>query len=82
MAAEIVQPNNLYQNIQIYILLKSKVLMFCRITLAALHFNENGMRDQAVTKAGNKRYSIVFPKFKKGGYTVREVKVDCTYGKY
>lgn len=56
--------------------------MFCRITLAALHFNENGMRDQAVTKAGNKRYSIVFPKFKKGGYTVREVKVDCTYGKY
>ena len=53
-----------------------------RITLAALHYNENGMRDQAVTKAWKKRYSIVYPKFKKGGYTVREVKVNCTFCKY
>lgn len=39
------------------------------------------MRDQATTKSGEKRFSVVFPKFKKGGYTVREVKVDCTYSK-
>jgi len=45
-----------------------------------MHFNENGMRDQATTKDGDKRYSVLYPKYKKGGYTVREVKVDCTFG--
>lgn len=50
--------------------------------LAALHFNENGMREQATTKEGKKRYDVVFPKFKKGGYTIREVKVECTLVKY
>lgn len=34
--------------------------------LAALHFNENGMREQATTKEGIKRYDVVFPKYKKG----------------
>ena len=38
------------------------------------------MRDQAVTKDGQKRYDVVFPKFKKGGYTVRGIKTRCTYG--
>lgn len=56
--------------------------IFDRLMLAALHFNENGMREQATTKEGKKRYDVVFPKFKKGGgYTVREVKVECTFGK-
>lgn len=47
--------------------------------LAALNFNENGMREQATTKEGIKRYDVVFPKFKNGGYTLREVKVECTF---
>ena len=38
------------------------------------------MRDQAVTKDGQKRCDVVFPKFKKGGYTVRGIKTRCTYG--
>jgi hypothetical protein len=33
-----------------------------------------------VTKDGQKRYDVVFPKFKKGGYTVRGIKTRCTYG--
>ena len=48
--------------------------------LAALHFNENNGRNQAVTKDGKARYRIVYPKFKKGGYTVRKISVECTYG--
>ena len=56
------------------------ILYFVRIQLAALHFNENAHRDQAVTKAGELRYGIVFPKYKKGGYIVKVTK-DPTYGK-
>lgn len=40
------------------------------------------MRDQAVTKHGQSQYNIVYPKFKKGGYIVCEVKIGCTYSKY
>lgn len=44
-----------------------------RLRLAALHYNENGMGDQAVSKGGHSQYNIVHPKFKKGGFTVRQV---------
>lgn len=53
--------------------------MLSRLKLAALHYNENWMRDQAVTKDGQPQYNIVYPKFKKSGYTVQEVKIGCTY---
>ena len=52
-----------------------------RLELAILHFNENTNRKQAVTKHGDQRYDIVFPKYKKGGYVVRKVTTDPTYGK-
>ena len=52
-----------------------------RLQLAALHFNENANRKQAVTKRGEERYDVVFPKYKKGGYIVRKVVQDPTYGK-
>ena len=38
-----------------------------RLELAALHFNENTNREQAVTKKGEDCYEIVFSKYKKGG---------------
>lgn len=57
------------------------ILYITRIQLAALHFNENAHREQAVTKAGEPRYDIVFPKYKKGGYIVKKVTNDPTYGK-
>ena len=51
-----------------------------RLQLAALHFNENSNRKQAITKSGKERYDVVFPKYKKGGYVVRKVVVKPTYG--
>ena len=49
-----------------------------RIRLAALHFNENSSRDQAQTKAGERRFDLVFPKYKKGGHIVKKVTKDPT----
>ncbi|KAL9961215.1 hypothetical protein ACROYT_G030118 [Oculina patagonica] len=54
--------------------------MYARLLLAALHYNENSDRLQAVTVDGRPCYSIRFPKFKKGEYSVREVKTAATYG--
>lgn len=31
-------------------------------------------------KKAKKRYDIIYPKFKKGEYSVREVNVGCIYG--
>ena len=52
----------------------------CRLKLAALHFNENCNRPQAVTKQGVAQYDIVQPKYKKGGHLVRKIHVKATYG--
>ena len=52
----------------------------CRLQLAALHFNENTNRKQALTKQGTRRYDLVFPKYKKGGYVVKKVLINATYG--
>ena len=51
-----------------------------RLQLAALHYNKNSKREQAKTKTGNKRYAVHFPKYKKGGYIVRKLLAECTYG--
>ncbi|XP_060077580.1 uncharacterized protein LOC132557108 [Ylistrum balloti] len=53
--------------------------MKCRLILAALHFNENSGREQAQTKQGDLCYKVTFPKHKKGGYTLREVKTESTF---
>lgn len=53
-----------------------------RLQLAALHFNENSNRKQTVTKKGEEQYEIIFPKFKRGGYTVRKVLEDPTFGNF
>lgn len=45
-----------------------------------MHFNENSNRKQAVTKEGEHRYRIVYPKYKKGGYVVKKVVEAPTYG--
>jgi hypothetical protein len=55
--------------------------MKARHQLAALHYNHNSKRDQAITKQGGKRYRIIFPKYKKGRHIAREVKTESTYGK-
>lgn len=52
-----------------------------RLLLAAMHFNENFGRAQAVTKSGKERIQIVFPKQKQGEFTPKIVPVPKTYGK-
>lgn len=73
---------SVYSDPNIHIAVSSKCHLFCyRLALAALHFNENTRRMQAVTKTGNLRYAMSFPKAKKGEGIAREVKIDQTFGK-
>lgn len=51
---------------------------YSRLTLAALHYNENSEKVQAATREGNLQYSIVFPKQKKE-ITVKKVKTQSIY---
>ncbi|XP_071810030.1 uncharacterized protein [Asterias amurensis] len=55
--------------------------MLCRIYLAALHFNENTNRAQAMDREGNPAFSICYPRAKQttGGYTVRKVLIKATH---
>jgi hypothetical protein len=48
--------------------------------LAALHYNENRARETARTREGTKRYAVEYPKYKMGGYIVRPLVINCTYG--
>lgn len=57
-------------------------VLYYRLALAALHYNENAGRKQAVSRQGQERYSVLFPKYKKGGYIVQKVTIDPTYSKY
>ncbi|XP_078340505.1 uncharacterized protein LOC144617479 [Crassostrea virginica] len=50
-----------------------------RLYIAALHFNENSSREQAVNKRGDPIYSVAYPKGRKGNGIPREVKVKQTY---
>jgi solute carrier family 8 (sodium/calcium exchanger) len=51
-----------------------------RLHLAALHYNENRARETARTREGTKRYAVEYPKYKMGGYIVRPLVINCTYG--
>ena len=62
-------------------LIHKLLIPLSRIQLAALHFNENSNQKQAITKKGERQFSIVFPKYKKGGYIVKKVTEEATYGK-
>ncbi|XP_056114874.1 uncharacterized protein LOC130091161 [Rhinichthys klamathensis goyatoka] len=53
--------------------------MLCRLYLAALHFNENAGRPQAMTAAGEPLFKVVFPKYKKGQYSAKPVKIEPTF---
>ena len=65
----------------VFILVNLYAMYVYRTLIAAMHFNENSNRKQAVTRKGEHRFSIVFPKYKKGGYVVKRVVQAPTYGK-
>lgn len=52
-----------------------------RLLVAAMHFNENYGRAQALTKSGSERIRVVFPKQKHGEFTPKIVPVAKTYSK-
>ena len=41
--------------------------------MEALHYNENKVRKQAITKDGTKRFAVQYPKYMKRGYIVRKI---------
>ena len=49
--------------------------------MAAMHYNGNGGRQQAISPGGSKKYRIAFPKYKEGGHTVQKVLVEPSFGK-
>ncbi|KAI7803826.1 hypothetical protein IRJ41_012114 [Triplophysa rosa] len=53
--------------------------MLCRLYLAAIHYNENRDREQAVTTSGQPIYKVVFPKSKKGEATTKPLKTPPSY---
>jgi len=48
--------------------------------LAAMHYNHNSDKEQAVTRDGKKRWSILYPKYKKGVYIVRRLMKKSSFG--
>ena len=50
-----------------------------RLYLAAMHYNENADRAQALDKHGQRRFAIKFPKYKKGAFSVSPVKEPATF---
>jgi len=53
--------------------------MESRLLLAALHYNENSNRQQAVTQTGNPQWRISFPKARKGNAVAAAVHVPVTF---
>uniref|UniRef100_A0A9J8B7I9 Uncharacterized protein n=1 Tax=Cyprinus carpio carpio TaxID=630221 RepID=A0A9J8B7I9_CYPCA len=58
----------------------SFVGMLCRTQLAAMHYNENSGRPQATTAAGELRWHMQYPRYRRGEYTVRLLKRNPTFG--
>ncbi|CAN7976609.1 unnamed protein product, partial [Ixodes persulcatus] len=53
--------------------------MLARTRLAALHFNENAEREQAITKDGDHKWKVKTPKARKGHHVVCPVKTEITH---
>lgn len=52
-----------------------------RHILTAIHFNYNLHRDVRKHDNGEEHIKVVYPKFKNGEATVREIKVKANFGK-
>lgn len=52
----------------------------CRTLLAAMHYNENSEREQALTAEGEKQWKMKRSKARKGHRTVCPVMTEPTFG--
>lgn len=52
-----------------------------RLLISALHFNENGNKEQRSTKEGNLMWKVSHPKSRQSSGVIKAIKVDSTYGK-
>ena len=57
------------------------ILQFTRHILAIIHFNCNLQRLPKMKKDGTAQINVVYPKFKNGEGTVRDVRVKPIFGK-
>lgn len=57
----------------------SYIGMKTRLYLAAMHYNENNMRQPQRNRKGQVEYNIAFPKYKKGKFTVKTLMTKPTY---
>lgn len=66
------------------LLFSNYMFFFCyfRLYLAGMHFNENSNRPKATTSSGKPMYRLLFPKAKKGLYTIKPVTSNPTYCKF
>ena len=56
-------------------------MLFCRLLLAALHYNHNANRETARRSDGTEKYCVRYPRFRKGAHVVRPIKEAASYGK-
>ncbi|KAG5277195.1 hypothetical protein AALO_G00114790 [Alosa alosa] len=54
--------------------------MYSRLFLAALHYNYISSREVARTVDGEECYAVSYPRFRKGGWVVRPIKQQPSYG--
>jgi hypothetical protein len=52
--------------------------LLARLYIAALHFNENANRSQAVNKLGKLQYQLAYSKARKGELVVKQIKVQSS----
>lgn len=60
----------------------NELKLFFRHVIAILHFNENLQREKQTGKDGKLYYNVIYPKFKHGEETVKEVAKPPTYCKW
>ena len=73
--------NNFIVHNVIFSSLPAFCMIYYRHVLAAIYFNKNLRRDIKTTEKGEKQIRIMYPKFKNGEATVRDVRVQQNFGK-
>lgn len=63
-----------------FVVTVSFILLLLRHIIAAMHFNLNLQRDIRKRPDGSDQVKVIWPKFKNGEATVRDVRVNPHFG--